>query len=181
MKIKKFLIIIAVLLSLTVSYYLVKNYNFNLVVRYHSYQDYASIVENKAVVPLSIVTKDNFQADLFIEKLKESFDDRTFVITSVDKDEQDRNIYNTILYSNNEDLIKDLALRKAKGLSFDNNDEGYYSGDFYDENATDYLEIIDNQLFDTYHEQVRIMTLNTGKEILAIVMVLCCSFLMMIQ
>ena len=64
MKIKKFLIIIAVLLSLTVSYYLVKNYNFNLVVRYHSYQDYVSIVENKAVVPLSIVTKDNFQADL---------------------------------------------------------------------------------------------------------------------
>lgn len=167
MKIKKFLIIIAVLLSLTVSYYLVKNYNFNLVVRYHSYQDYVSIVENKAVVPLSIVTKDNFQADLFIEKLKESFDDRTFVITSVDKDEQDRNIYNTILYSNNEDLIKDLALRKAKELSFDNNDEGYYSSDFYDENATDYLEIIDNQLFDTYHEQVRIMTLNTGKEILA--------------
>lgn len=165
MKIKKFLLMIVVILSIVIGYFLNKNFNYNLMVRYHSYQDYVGILEDKETIPISISPKGKtFSPEQFVNQLIKFDTEGTFVIHYVEANDI-YNMFHFIVYTHNNNIIEDFSNHQASGLSFDNeNETGYYASDLDDQQATDHIEIIDNGLFLTYREKVRIMPVLTGIE-----------------
>ncbi|MCD7893914.1 MAG: DUF1430 domain-containing protein [Erysipelotrichaceae bacterium] len=167
MKVKRFLLLIITLLALSIGYFLEKNYNFVLETSYRSYQDYVAKIEDKDVVYLSLnITEPNeaFISD-FIDKLVTWKSDSTIIIDYV-QSEDTKDIYNHILYTSNTSLIDDFKKRGAEGLDFSSFDEeGYYTTNLNDTNG-EHIEIINNNLFDTYNEEIRFLTLKSGKSLL---------------
>ena len=169
MKIKKFLVVLIAIIALVMGYFLVQNYNHELFVRYFQYQDRIAQIEKKELIPIDINVSHHNTENVrdFFKKLVVFCKDRyTFHINySIPKENGTGKISNFSLYTDNQDIINDLATRNIKGISFNNlEDKKYITTDLSDQASAGKLELIDNAVFDRYDGTVRIETLNNSIE-----------------
>lgn len=158
---KKYFIVLIMILSITLSYFTYKNYNSRLFSNYNQYQDYIALVENKQTIPLILdIDHNNKQfMNQFIQSLiKFSKNQYTFTFAYSNYDDVTE-ISCFSLYTQNKNTINDLKERSAKEINFELNDQGYYSTDINDHKAIGHIEILDNSLFDEYNTCIRIYSI----------------------
>lgn len=170
MKIKRYLIILMISLSVIIAYFCNQNYNQDLYYRYFSYLDRIGQIEEKHVIPIAVSILDHNEITVknFLEKIIEFCNDYdyTFNISyTTPKENSAGTIEHFALYTKNPNILKDLASRNAKGLKFnDLNETGYYSTNLNDKDCVGWIELIDNSIWDRYNEIVWFETLNNSIE-----------------
>lgn len=169
MKLKRFLVILIIIMAIIMGYFFNQNYNQDLFYRYYSYQDRIAQLEDKEVIPIDIVVSNHNEVNVrgFLEKLVVFCKDRhTFNINySIPKEKGSGDISYFTLYTDNQDIIDDLASRNVKGINFNNLEEKkYITTDLNDKDSTDTIELIDNSVFDRYDREIRIETINNSIE-----------------
>lgn len=157
---KKYCIILIMILSIILSYFTYKNYNSRLFSNYNQYQDYIALMENKQTIPLFLDISNNKEfMNQFIQSLIEfSKDKYTFTFINADyHDITEISCYS--LYTQNKNTIKDLKERSVERIDFELNGHGYYSTDVNDYKAIGHIEILDNSIFNDYNKCTRIYSI----------------------
>lgn len=170
MSIKKFLTIIVILVSIVLSIFTVEKYNMDLEIKYRAYPDTVGIIENKKVIPISVVINQNNEqkTSYFIKQLIQHFKDKTFMITYNKPTNKAQISYCQNYYTQNQSIIDDLKSRGLSELKFnDFNETGYYTTELLDKSATDYIHIIDNNIFNRYDELIEIGTISKDLEFIS--------------
>lgn len=159
---KKYLLIIIIILSITISYFVSKDYNLRLFANYNQYQDHIAFIERKESIPLFIQIKDNSEKNVenFIQKLIE-FSKNKYTFTFVYSEYNDvQEISCFGLYTQKHKIIDDLRSRGATGIDFQSiKKQGYYSTELSDKRARKTIKIIDNQIFNDYNRYTKIVSL----------------------
>lgn len=159
MKIKRFLMILMIVMGLISSYFLVNDYNQDLYYRYSSLQDEISIIENKKTNLFFLQFKGNKKEvyQTFIEEYSKKYQDTFLFVYSIQDITTEYKHFS--LYTNNQLIEEELEKRNCNHIDFsDIKEKKYYSTNNNDQQSMGWLELIDNDIFQRNDKHIIIET-----------------------